>query len=187
MRLSLLLLVPMLAYAQPPAADPAYEPLRKAYQLLEGKQYDEAIVFFLNGIEAAPARAAIRKDLAYTYLRVGETEEARDQFAAVVRIDPADFHAALEYAFLCHDTKMQAEARRVFDRIRKSGDPVSRSTAEKAFQNIDGPLAAGIERWNRALALAPEEFNGHYELAGLAEQRDELELAARWQSLATAR
>src|SRR5229473_255950 len=80
--------------------DPAYQPLSRAY-----------------------------KDLAYTYLKVGEPEAARDQFAAAMRLDPADFHVALEYAFLCNDTKMQAEARRVFDRIRKTGDAASRITA----------------------------------------------------------
>ena len=104
MRLSLLLLVSTLAHAQPP--DPAYQPLSKAYQELLDKQYDEAIGFFLKGIEAAPERGAIRKDLAYTYLKVGEPEAARDQFAAAMRLDPADFHVALEYAFLCNDTKM---------------------------------------------------------------------------------
>jgi len=181
MRLSLLLLASILAYGQPPypAPDPAYVPLARAYELLKDKQYDEAITFFLKGIEAAPSRPAVRKDLAYTYLKIGETEEARDQFAAAMALNPADFHVALEYAFLCHDTRMQAEARRVFDRIRKSGDPESRQTAEQAFQNIDQPLAAGIDRWKKALALAPESFMAHYELAGLAEQRDELELAAQ--------
>jgi Tfp pilus assembly protein PilF len=128
MRLSLLLLVSTLAYAQPP--DPAYELLSKAYQYLQDKQYDEAIDLFLKGIEAAPDRPAIRKDLAYTYLKVGEPEAARDQFAAAMRLDHADFHVALEYAFLCNDTKMQTEARRVFDRIRKTGDAASRATAE---------------------------------------------------------
>jgi Tfp pilus assembly protein PilF len=186
MRLSLLLLVSILAYGQPP--DPAYQPLSKAYQHLQDKQYDAAIDFFLKGIEAAPARPDIRKDLAYTYIKVGEPEAARDQFAEAMRLDPADFHVALEYAFLCNDTKMQAEARRVFDRIRKEGDTPSRATAEAAFQNIDQPLAAGIERWKKALELAPENFNAHYELAGLAEQRDELGLAAEhyaraWQLL----
>ena len=186
MRLSLLLLVSTLAYGQAP--DPAYRPLSKAYQHLQNKQYDEAIDFFLKGIEAAPGRPAIRKDLAYTYLKVGEPEAARDQFAEAMRLDLADFHVALEYAFLCNDTKMQAEARRVFDRIRKIAVAGSRTTAEQAFQNIDQPLAAGIERWKKALELAPENFNAHYELAGLAEQRDELALAAEhyaraWQLL----
>ena len=77
-----------------------------------------------------------------------------------MRLDPSDFHVALEYAFLCHDTKMEAEARRVFDQVRKSGDPVSRATAEQAFQNIDQPLAAGIERWKQALNLAAGELHG---------------------------
>ena len=176
MRLSLFLLASMLAHGQLP--DPAYQPLSKAYQFLQDKQYDTAIEQFLTGIEAAPARPSIRKDLAYTYLKVGEMEAARDQFAAAMRLDPADFHVALEYAFLCHDTKMQAEARRVFDRIRKTGDAVSRVTAEEAFQNIDGPLIAGIDRWKKALELAPENFHAHYELAGLAEERDDLPLAA---------
>jgi Tfp pilus assembly protein PilF len=181
MRLSVLLLMSTLAYSQPPgsASDPAYEPLSKAYQFLQDRQYDAAIQFFLKSTEAAPARPAIRKDLAYAYLKVGETEAARDQFAVAMRIDPTDFHVALEYAFLCNETKLEATARRVFDRIRKTGDAVSRVTAEQAFQNIDRPLEAGIERWKKALALGPESFTAHYELAGLAERRDELALAAQ--------
>src|SRR6266436_5600387 len=138
MRLSLLLLVSTLAWAQAP------DPAANAYRALQGKQYDDAIRYFLVAIDAAPAQASIRKDLAYTYLKVGENEAARDQFVAAMRIDPADFHAALEYAFLCNETKMEAEARRVFDRIRVSGDAASKVTAEQAFQNIDRPLAAGI-------------------------------------------
>src|ERR1700731_2897549 len=89
MRLSLFLLVSTLAYGQPP--DPAYQALSKAYQYLQDKQYDEAIDFFLKGIEAAPDRPTIRKDLAYAYLKVGEPEAARDQFAAAMRLDSTDF------------------------------------------------------------------------------------------------
>ena len=52
------------------------------------------------------------------------------------------------------------------------------SQAEQAFQNIDAPLAAGIERWSKAIKMGSETFSSHYELATLAEQRDDLELAA---------
>ena len=52
------------------------------------------------------------------------------------------------------------------------------AAAEQAFQNIDDPLAAGIERWQRAIALGADNFSAHFELATLAEQRDELALAA---------
>jgi tetratricopeptide (TPR) repeat protein len=164
------------AFAQAPA-DPAYEPLDKAYAALRAHSYDEAIALFRKASELAPKRADIRKDLGYTYIKVGETEQARDQFRAAMEIDPADTQVAMEFAFLAYETKQQAEARRVFDRIRHLGGP-SAATAEQAFQNIDGPLAAGIERWKNAIALGSDNFSAHFELATLAEQRDELALAA---------
>src|SRR5579872_2685320 len=174
------LLLCALASAQPPApsSDPAYAPLSKAYEFLRSRDYDQAIAFFEKAISAAPTRPSIRKDLAYTLLKVGETEAARDRFGETMRLDPTDTHVALEYAFLCYETKKQAEARRIFDRIRKTGDPASRCTAEQAFQNIDAPLRTGIERWSKALELNPGNFSAHHELADLAEQRDELSLAA---------
>jgi Tfp pilus assembly protein PilF len=180
MRLWILLLAPALASAQttPQPPDPAYEPLSKAYEALRARSYDDAIALFLKAIEAAPARPAVRKDLAYTYLKIGENVAARDQFREAMLLDPNDLHVALEYAFLCNDTKEQAQARRVFDRVRQAGDPEARATAERAFQNIDRPLAEGIARWTQAIQLGADNFSSHFELATLAEQRDELELAA---------
>ena len=165
-----------LAFSSMPAQtpDPAYRPLERAYQNLRDKNYDQAIANFDQAIVLSPHRASIRKDLAYTLLKVGENEAARDQFGEAMRLDPADQHVALEYAFLCYETKQQAEARRIFDRIRKTGD----ATAEQAFQNIDQPLAIGIARWLKALEVSPGNFSAHQELAALAEQRDELSLAA---------
>lgn len=161
-----------LALAQTP--DPSYAPLTRAYDALRAVDYETAIEFFRAGIDAAPDRPAIRKDLAYTYLKVGENELARAQFAEAMRLNPGDDQVALEFAFLSYEAKEQAVARRTFDRIRKSGN----SVAEQAFRNVDGPLAAGIERWKKALALGGSSFSVHFELATLAEQRDELELAA---------
>ncbi|MGH9658922.1 MAG: tetratricopeptide repeat protein, partial [Bryobacteraceae bacterium] len=165
------------ALAQPP--DPAYQPLAKAYEALRQKSYDAAILLFEKAVATSPGRASIRKDLAYAYLKTGETEAARDQFAEAMRLDPKDFQAGLEYGFLCHETKQTGEARRVFDRIRKTGDNQSRATAETAFQNIDQPLAEGIARWMKVASESPDNFMAHYELAGLAEKRDDMDLAAR--------
>jgi Tfp pilus assembly protein PilF len=156
------------------AADPAYAPLEKAFEALRARNYDVAIDSFERAIAAAPQRADIRKNLAYALLKIGETEAARDQFAEAMRLDSTDQHVALEYAFLCYETKQQAIARRVFDRLRRTGD----KTAEDAFQNIDKPLAEGIARWTAALAMSPDNFSAHEELARLAEQRDDLSLAA---------
>lgn len=153
-------------------------PLQTAYDALRVREYDRAIASFRQAIQAEPARASIRKDFAYTLLKIGENEAARDQFGEAARLDPADYHAALEYAFLCYETKQKVEARRTFDRIRNTGDPESRKTAQAAFQNIDRPLAAGIARWQDALKATPGNLSAHQELARLAEERDELALAA---------
>lgn len=157
------------------AADPAWEALDRAYKALREHNYDAAIAGFEEAIRLAPTKAAVRKDLAYVLLKTGENERARDEFAEAMRLDPADDHVALEYAFLAYETKRQADARRIFDRLRKKGN----ATAEDAFQNIDKPLAEGIARWKRAAELAPDRFSAHEELARLAEQRDDLDLAAR--------
>jgi len=162
------------AFACAQLPDPSYEPVSQAYEALRAKNYDAAIGGFLKGMELAPERASIRKDLAYTYLKVGENELARDQFREAMRLEPNDTQVALEYAFLCYETKQQAQARRVFDRLRQAGNAM----AEQAFRNIDEPLASGIQRWKEAIAGGADNFSAHFELATLAEQRDELELAA---------
>jgi Flp pilus assembly protein TadD len=165
-RFPLLLVLAAVAFAQQPQADRAYTALRT-------RDYDTAISAFLQAIAAAPANANLRKDLAYTYLKTGEPVLARDQFAEAMRLDPRDDTAALEYAFLCFETQKQAEARRTFDRLRRSNP-----TAEAAFHNIDAPLATGIARWKAAIAGGADNFSAHFELATLAEQRDDLPLAA---------
>ncbi|HEY3838880.1 MAG TPA: tetratricopeptide repeat protein [Bryobacteraceae bacterium] len=155
----------------------APDPLVAAYQALKSSDYDHAIPAFLQAIAAHPDQASIRKDLAYTYLKTGESEAARDQFGEAMRLDPSDVHAAMEYAYLCYESRdeaivWKATARRIFDRLRKQGN----ADAERAFQNIDQPLAAGIARWKLALQ-ASESYSAHYELAQLAELRDQLDVA----------
>jgi Tfp pilus assembly protein PilF len=156
------------------AAGPEYAALDAAYAALRSKDYETAVAKFTEAAALAPQRPDIRKDLAYTYLKIGENELARDRFGEAMSLQPEDDHVALEYAFLCHETKQQAIARRVFDRIRRTGN----ATAERAFQNIDGELRTGIDRWSRAVSLDPNNFSGHEELARLAEWRDDLVTAA---------
>ena len=165
-----------------PEKDPAYDTLAKAFDRLRSKDYDGAISLFQKAAALSPARADIRKNLAYTLLKTGDPDAAREQFGQAMRLEPADLHLALEYAFLCYEARddapaRKAEARRIFARIKDSSDPVSRATAAQAFENIDTPLAAGIARWQHVLATSTPNFSAYYELAQLAEQRDELDLA----------
>jgi Tfp pilus assembly protein PilF len=159
------------------AQDPAYPHLERAYASLQAKDYDSAIEAFRSAIQAAPDRASIRKDLAYALLKVGDNKDARDEFGEALKIDPDDHHVGLEYAFLCFETGKEAVARRIFDSLRKKGDTTTRATAEQAFQNIDRPLAEGIDRWTKALEHDQNNFSAHHELARLAEKRDDFGLA----------
>jgi Tfp pilus assembly protein PilF len=158
--------------------DAAYPFLEKAYAALRAAAYAEAITAFRQAVEATPGRSGIRKDLAYTYLKAGAREAARDQFGEAMRLAPDDAQVALEYAFLCYETRRQAEARRVFERLRRSRDPRVRAAAERAFADIDRALVEGIRRWSEAVTRSPDNYSAHRELAALAEQRDELALAA---------
>jgi tetratricopeptide (TPR) repeat protein len=158
--------------------------LTQAYKLLAQKSYDDAIAAFRKGIHDDPRNAAAHKDLAYTLLKTGDNAEARDEFKAAIDINPHDETASLEYAFLCFETKRPVEARRTFDRLRTHGtSEATRQTAETAFENIDKPLAEGIARWKDAISKLPDPmalstYSAHWELAQLAEQRDNLPLAA---------
>ncbi|HLK67475.1 MAG TPA: M48 family metalloprotease [Bryobacteraceae bacterium] len=156
--------------------------LDHAYDALRASDYATAIDGFRQAIIADPTALRIHKDLAYTYLKIGENSLALDELRETMRLAPHDDTVALEYAFLCHEAPGPApcpnEARRIFDRIRHSPAAADAATAEKAFQNIDVPLAQGIERWKKAIAMGADDSSAHYELASLAEQRDELPLAA---------
>ncbi len=169
--------------AQTPAQTSSDANLNRAYHALAQKDYDSAIDFFRKGLAQQPTNAAAHKDLAYTLLKAGENADARDEFEAAMRLNARDETAALEFAFLAFETKKPIEARRIFDRLRRTGSPATRVTAEQAFQNIDKPLADGIARWQQALAQSPNPndistFSAHWELAQLAELRDNLPLAA---------
>lgn len=165
------------------AQTPGDADLNAAYKLLAGKDYDAAISAFQAGINKEPENASAHKDLAYTLLKAGENAAARDEFEVAMRINPRDETASLEFAFLAFETGKPVEARRTFDRLRKTGSAKTRATAEQAFQNIDKPLAQGIARWKEAIACYanpndPTTFSAHWELAQLAERRDESDLAA---------
>ncbi len=166
------------------APPPDYQALSGAYEALRTQSYEIAIAGFETALRHNPGKAATHKDLAYTLLKIGENEQAREHFRLAMELDGADTQSTLEYAFLSFESSgveggenaltRKATARRIFDRLRHQGN----TTAEQAFQNIDGPLADGIARWKAALTSAPETFSAHFELGQLAEQRDELELAS---------
>lgn len=166
-------------------SNPAEEAADRGYAALRARQYDEAVAAFDRALQADPGLRHVRKDLAYTLLRRGDREAARDHFDRLRREDPGDEQSALEYAFLCYETRRVQEARRTFHMLRLAAKQEAvRQTAGDAFDNVDRPLREGIERWSEAVRRAPQQWSAHEELAQLAEMRDELALAAEHYELA---
>ncbi len=153
-------------------------PATRAYDALKEKDYDQAIGLFRDALAAEPKRTDWRRQLAYTLLKTGETEAARDQFGEVFAIDAKDEHSALEYAFLCHETKRTIAARRVFAMLSQSSDAKVKATATQALRNVEEPLVAAIERCRRSLEVNPADYSAHVDLARAAETREDTKLAA---------
>jgi len=53
------------------------------YAFLKARDYSNAIPAFEAAILATPQNLNLRKDYAYTLLKIGESEFARDQFAEI--------------------------------------------------------------------------------------------------------
>ena len=138
--------------------------LPRPYPALQAKNYEQAVALFLQATAAAPKNTALRKDLAYTYLKTGEREVARDSSARPCGSIPP-IPVALEYAFLCFETRKEAEARRIFDRLRRSADPSTSATAAKPSRISTGRWLPASRRWTEALRRGDNSFSTHYELA----------------------
>lgn len=157
------------------AADSATE----AYAALQRHDYETAVSAFRRALQLEPEHLEFRKELAYALLKMGETAEARDEFAQINMRAPRDWHSALEYGYLCHETGEVATSRTIFNHVRQHADPDSRRSAEQAFRNVDEPLAASIQRWTDIVARSPDDFSAHFELAKAADNRGDPKLAAQ--------
>jgi len=157
------------------AADSATE----AYAALQRHDYEAAVAAFRRALQLEPEHLEFRKELAYALLKMGETAEARDEFAQINQRAPRDWHSAMEYGYLCHETGEVATARTIFDHVRHQGDPDSRRSAEQAFRSVDEPLAASIQKWTAIIANSPDDFSAHIELAKAADNRGDPKLAAQ--------
>ena len=164
---------------QPGLSDPAHALLDSAYSALAEKDFEAAILRLRDAVDVAPRRAAIRKELGYAYLKIGETEWAREMFEQVTRLDPTDDQATLELAFLSYETGRHARALELFKGIKDSRDSDWRGTAQGAFNRIDRELRVAIDRWSEAVRQEPTNWSAQLELAELYEKHLEPEKAAR--------
>lgn len=136
----------------------AYAELTAAYAALRRSELDAAAVRFVAALRLTPNRTDVRKELAYTYFRMGRNDLAREQFEAVIARDTIDATAALELAYLEYespDPAIRASAHAIFKRLRTSRDSSIRARATEAFRNVDGALADRLATLAPALAKEP--------------------------------
>lgn len=145
----------------------------QAYQAKQARQLERAVTLFEEALAADPANLALRKDLAYTLLAIGQTEKARDAFGIVLERDPKDTYTALEYAFLCHETGRQQEAWMLFRTLRDAANAEHRATATRTFDAMDAELKARIARLQAAIVQDPGNYSSHLELARARRIRNE--------------
>ncbi len=150
-----------------------------AYQAKRARQFEKAIGWFEKALAADPENLPLRKDLAYTLLAIGKSEQARDEFGAVLRRDPSDTYLALEYAFLCHETNKPSEAWALFRKLRDAANPEHRATAIRTFATMDAELLSRIARLEEALRRDPGNYGSHLELAKTRRIRNEYAAAAK--------
>ena len=143
--------------------------LNRAYESMRAKDYQGAIHHLREAVEAAPARTAIRKELAYVYLKIGETEWAREVFEQVATLDATDERAALELSFLDHETGRRAAALGRFRALRGSRDEAVRREAEAAVERVETELEDAIARWSAAAAQNSRNESVQRELGRLYE------------------
>ena len=115
--------------------------LAAAYQAMGRKDYESAISHFQAAVKESPRRASIRKELGYAYLKIGETEWARDVFEKVCLLEPADHRAGLELAYLRFETGQRALALELFRKLRQAGDADVRASAADTARRIESELA----------------------------------------------
>jgi len=165
--------------------DASYSVLVAAYQYLAGGDYDNAISYFTQAlaIDGSPMYDYARKDLGYTYIKVGKNHLAELQFQVVMNDTPGDYQSALEYAFLAYqetDNPSKISGHEVFNRIRRvADDPDARQTAQAAYDNIEANLTALIAQWSNAVAVNPTDYYSHYQYASAAEQHEDYDVAIR--------
>ena len=135
-----LLLTGLLLPAQTP--DPAHDPLEKGYEALRSGDHAAALDHFLEAARLAPRRAAVRKELGYIYLKLGQQEFAHEMFNQALGLDPGDHHAALQLAYSHQSAGEVEQAVDLLERVKASGTPAERAQAKLELAGIRRSLGA---------------------------------------------
>jgi tetratricopeptide (TPR) repeat protein len=132
------------------ARDPnslAFLPLARAYR--RQGAHDAALRLCLRGLEAHAHHPEAHALLALLYLDGGDCARAADEWAIVLRLDPANFEALRGLGFCYLDGGDLAQARHHLERaaLARPGEPAVRDALRLVRERIDDAAErAGFER-----------------------------------------
>ena len=161
------------------AATPVQAALSAAYAAMGRKDYEAAIDYFQTAAREEPRRVSIRKELGYAYLKIGETEWARDVFEQAYVLEPGDDRGGLELAYLRFETGQRALALELFRKLRQADDRDVRASAAETARRVEAELSREIARWEEGVGADPGNWSAHQELAGLYGEYGDPQKAAK--------
>jgi len=148
--------------------------------LSETGRLPEAIVLLERAVAADPTLDALNA-LGIAFARSGRPKDALATFARSLAIDPANAMTFENIGAVHLDTAQLADARRAFEQAVASNPDSSQGQAGLAMVAIrQGDRKTAIERWERAVALQPENFDALYDLGIQLAQDGQLDAARRY-------
>lgn len=167
-RMGTLLVLAVSLWAQAPnisPGDPAYPFLERGYRALKAHELEDAVEAFRQAAQAAPGRVQIHKELAYTYIKMGEPQKAVHELETIQRLAPGDHENALSLAFLYSETRREDRALDLLRLAAQSPNPDTRHTARETLAGMRRDLETQIRRWEHAVKLDPGNASARLELA----------------------
>ena len=164
-------------YIVPPSADPLRDELRKldlsaaahlerGVQLEEVGRFEDAIAETEKALELDPLLVKAHVNLLILYGRTGNAEKAKEQYEAVVAMDPDQFpEAYYNYGVLAMKENHFGEAEEAF---RKA--VTLAPSNEAAHSNLgyllehEGKLPEAAVEFRKLIELRPNSRQGHFEL-----------------------
>lgn len=146
--------------------------LAAAGQLLQKKQYPEAIAQLKKAIALDPTSQDAYSALGNAYLQTGKTKEAIDAYKNQIRVNPtsADAYNSLANAYL--QSGNHAEAEKQYSTSARMD--ASSTYAPYALGNVylqDGRNAEAKTQFAKVVKIAPKDAHGYYGLAAVANKQ----------------
>jgi tetratricopeptide (TPR) repeat protein len=151
------------------ALSPCYAYLHLNMSALEARegQPDASLRWAEDAVRCNPGLALARWYRAQAFERMGRNDDALADYRTATEIDAVYEDAWLAQARLLEQRSAWGEAARAYDRS-SAADPTNADAAMKAgllYQYRLGDSAAAAERFRKVLALNPDHYGAHYQLA----------------------